>query len=227
MQNTIDQVIADRDFQKLASAFRKRVSLDKVLPLEPAFEHVRRFASVRRREVRVSLLQEAGHADEGDWRLHRERVPEAVSAFSTAVKMLSDEAQALSPLISPQLDDVIALAASQEHPLHKMILDRAVSLGFTQMEANWLFKELEAVKYRPVGLACADGFEDLAALLAGISVGEGGLLLAGFVRFTGDPEIDKRLERIVVRLRDQGVTASVFLVLVIVITAHAVASKGH
>lgn len=105
-----------------------------------------------------------------------------------------------------------------------MILERALSLGFTREEASWLFKELAAIQYRPVQLVCADGFEDLAALLAGISVGEGGLLLAGFARFTEDPEVDKRLEKIIIRLREAGVTASVFVVIVILITAHAVAT---
>lgn len=73
-----------------------------------------------------------------------------------------------------------------------MILDRAVSLGFSAEEAGWLFKELEAIKYRPVQLLCADGFEDLDALLSGISVGEGGLLLAGFARFTDNRDHGSR-----------------------------------
>jgi hypothetical protein len=224
MQNTLAQVIADPAFQKHATAMGGAIPAGEVQSLDAAFEQVRRFASVRRREVRISLLREAGRAGASDWQSHRERVPEAVSAIGAAVKILSDRAHACKSLISPQLDDVIALASAADHPLQKMILETGLSLGFTPEELDWLFGELAAIKYRPVQLLCADGFQDLTALLAGISVGEGGLLLAGFVRFTDDPEIDTRLEKIVIRLREQGVTASVFLALVIVITAHAVAA---
>ena len=227
MPNSLDQVIADPVFKKHAKAMSGSVPKGPVQSLDGVFEQVQRFASVRRREVRVSLLQEAGRAGASDWQSHRERVPDAVGAIGAAVKTLSDHAHGFKSLISPQLDDVIALASAEDHPLHRMILDRAVSLGFTREEAGWMFNELAAIKYRPVQLLCADGFEDLAALLAGISVGEGGLLIAGFTRFTDDPETDKRLEKIIIRLREQGVTASVFLVLVIVIAAHAVASHAQ
>jgi hypothetical protein len=227
MPTSLDQVIADPVFNKHASAMRAAIPKGPVQSLDGVFEHVQRFAAVRRREVRVSLLQEAGRAGASDWQSHRERVPDAVGALGTAMKTLSDHAHGFKSLISPKLDEVIALASAENHPLHQMILDRAVSLGFTREEAGWLFSELEAIKYRPVQLLCADGFDDLAALIASISVGEGGLLLAGFARFTDDPEIDKRLEKIIIRLREQGVTASIFLVLVIVITAHAVASHSQ
>ena len=197
-----------------------------VQSLDPMFEQVQRFASVRRREVRVALLQEAGR-DADDWKSHRDRVPDAVSAFNQAIKMLSDHAESLRSTITPQLDDTIAFTASEDHPLRKLIVEKSITMGFTREEADWMFKELAAIKYRPVQLLCADGFDDLTALLAGISVGEGGLLLAGFPRFTQDPDVDKRLEKIIIRFREHGVTASVFLVIVIVIAAHSVASTPN
>lgn len=223
MNKNLDNLIADPSFRERASAMCAGSAPSSARPLGDMFEHVRRFAAVRLREVRISLLIEAGRTEADDWQSHRDRVPDAVSAIGAAVKMLSEDAHALRPLITPALDEVIALASDAGHPLHKMLEDKALELGFTRKEAAWLFNELEAIDYRPVQLICASGFEDLAALLAGISVGEGGLLLAGFVRFTGDPDTDQRLEQLVVRLRKRGVTASVFLVLVIVLTANAVA----
>jgi len=224
MQSTLERVIADPVFQAHASAIRRSIAAGDVRALDDVFEHVQRFAHVRQREVRVARLKEAGRAVASDWQSHRERVPDAVAAFGKAVKMLSDHTHALRPFISPLLDSVIALASAENHPLHTLILERAISMGFTHAEAGWLFKELAAIDYRPMRLLCADGVEDLSALLAGTSVGEGGLLLAGFARFTGDPDVDKRLEKVIIRLREQGVTTSIFLVLVIVIAAHAAAA---
>lgn len=91
--------------------------------------------------------------------------------------------------------------------------------------ARWSFEELALIAYRPVHIVCADGFEDFLALLDGISIGEAGLTLAGFVRFTGGPDTDRRLEKLIIRLRTAGVTASVFLALVIILTAHLVATE--
>jgi hypothetical protein len=103
-----------------------------------------------------------------------------------------------------------------------MLLEAAMSLGFSSEEAGWLLDELKAINYRPVRLVCSGGFEDLVTMLSGVSVGEGGLLLAGFLRFTGDPYTDERLQKLIIRLREHGVTANIFLVLTIVLVAHAV-----
>jgi hypothetical protein len=145
--------------------------------------------------------------------------------FSAAITQLSEHARALRPLIAPELDEVMALAAEKGHPLRGMIHETALSAGFSAEEADWVLGELEAAEYRPVQLVCGNGFEDLMTLLSGISVGESGLLVAGFPRFTGDPDLDERLEKIVVRLREKGVTASLFLALAIVLSAHAVATQ--
>lgn len=129
MQNNLDQVIADPVFQKHATAMREMIPTGQVQPLDAVFEQVQRFASVRRREVRVSLLQEAGRANASDWQSHRERVPDAVSAIGAAVKMLSAHAHAFKSLISPQLDEVIALASAEDHPLHKNDLGEGALTG--------------------------------------------------------------------------------------------------
>jgi len=50
-------------------------------------------------------------------------------------------------------------------------------------------------------------------------------LLAGFVRFTGDPKFADRLERLVMRLRENGVTANIFLALAIVLVANVVSAR--
>ena len=81
MPTNLDQVIADPAFQKHASAMRAASPKGPVQSLDGVFEQVQRFASVRRREVRVALLQEAGRAGASDWHSHRERVPEAVGAI--------------------------------------------------------------------------------------------------------------------------------------------------
>lgn len=224
--NHFEQLSADAAFRKRASAMRAAAPAGKLQPIDDIFEHLQRFAAIRRREVRVLLLTEAGRADEDKWQSYRERIPDAISSMNAAVKLLSANAQALKPLISPQLDEVLALAAKENHPLYKMLQERAVALGFTQKETAWLLGELQSMKYQAVQRVCADGFDDLTALLAGISIGEAGLLMAGFVRFTGDPGIDKRIESIVIRLREQGVTASIFIAVVIVWVAHVVAQHS-
>lgn len=224
--NHFEQLSADAAFRKRASAMRAAAPAGKLQPIDDIFEHLQRFAAIRRREVRVALLTEAGRTDEDKWHSYRDSIPDAISSMNAAVKRLSTSAEALKSLISPQLDDVLALAAKETHPLYKMLQERAVALGFTQKEAAWLLGELQSIKYQAVQRVCADGFDDFTALLAGISIGEAGLLVAGFVRFTGDPAIDKRIESIVIRLREQGVTASIFIAVVIVWVAHVVAQQS-
>jgi hypothetical protein len=192
--------------------------------MDSLFEHFQRFAAVRLREARVARLEKAGRVDVEDWRSHRDRIHEAVRSFSAGVRVLGDHAEALRAIISPALDDVIALAADEAHPLRRAIHAAAKSFGFSSEEAGWLFGELGKIGYRPVQLLCANGYEDLAALLAGTSTGERGLLMAGFVRFTEDPATDERLRALVIRLREKGVTASIFLALAVILTAHFVAS---
>ncbi|KVM94755.1 hypothetical protein [Burkholderia stagnalis] len=213
------------------AAFRERaVQLGTLVPngaagsldLEKLFERMQRFTAVRRREARVARLERAG-GDVGDaWRSNRERIADALSGFCAALDILSAHVVRLQPLLTPALDDVIALAADGAHPLHAMLQQAAFSIGFSGDEVGWLFDELKAIGYRPVELLCADGFEDLTTLLAGVSGGEGGLLLTGFVRHTGDAAVDKRLEKIVTRFREKRVTANIFLILAVVLVAHAV-----
>jgi hypothetical protein len=223
MSDRFSHVIGNADFGKHAAPLRGKVPQPKSLRLDQIFEHFQRFAAVRRREARLAILQEGGRLKGESSQGLRHRVPDGMTAFGGAMRRLAEHAHELRPLITPALDDVIALAADASHPLRRLLHDSALALGFSSKEAAWLFKELDAVKFRPVHLICAGGFEDLEALLAGISVGGVGPLHAGFVRFTGDSAADARLTEVVVRLRDHGVTANVFLALAILLVAHAVA----
>jgi hypothetical protein len=213
----------DASFCERASLIASSLPKEPAPPLEEMFAHMQQFTTVRRREVRIARLQNADRDVPDEWRSTRERLPQAVEGFCEAVKILSEHATRLQSVITPELDDVIALAADEGHPLRSMLREAAVSLGFSNEEAGWLLDELKVIKYRPVKLICNDSFDDLMTLLSGVSVGEGGLLLAGFMRFTGDPYVDERLENLIIRVREQGVTANIFLVLTIVLVAHAVA----
>lgn len=226
MHDNFDQLAADSSFRKRASAMRSAVPAVNLRPIDDIFEHLQRFIAIRRREVRVSLLTEAGRADEDKWQSYRDRIPDAISSMNTAVKRLAENAQALKPLISPLLDEVLALAAKETHPLYIMLREKFIALGLSQKEADWLLGELQPIKYQIVQHVCTGGIDDLLALLAGISVGEAGLLVGGFVRFTGDPQTDERIESIVIRLREQGVTANIFLAVIVVWIAHSVARQS-
>lgn len=224
MFNAQDRLAADASFRERAIALGVSVTKDGVQPLDDLLQPLQRFATARRHEVRVARLKQAQRTSAAEWRLPAERMAEAIRGFSAGVKALATAANELRPLITPALDDAIALAADESHPLSRLLHEAAVSLGFSTAEVGWLFGELEAIAYRPVHIVCAGGFEDLLALLAAASAGEIGLTVAGFVRFTGDPALDRRLEGLVVRLRKAGVTASVFLALVIILTAHFAAT---
>lgn len=225
MTNHQKALTADAAFTKQAAALRASVPAGAVRPLDGLFDEMQRFTSIRRREVRVALLDQAGRSSAA-WQAHRAAVPNAVAGFGAALATLSEQAHALQPLITPALDDVIALVGEKGHPLRAMLNEAGASLGFSSEETDWLLEELQRIEYRPVRLVCADGFKDLETLLSGISVGENGLLVAGFVRFTGDEETDARLEAIVIRLREARVTASMFLIVAIVLIAQAVAEQS-
>lgn len=216
----------DDQFRTRAARVHEPQRVRGVRALDWMYDRLERFTSVRRREARLALLERSGRESAEDWRSHHRQLPEALAAFGDTVTLLAEHARELRPLITPALDDVIALAADEEHPLRKTLHEVAISLGFSGEETKWLFGELEALGYRPTGVLCGDGFEDLVTLLDGISVGQNGILAAGFARFTGDPSTDERLEKLVVRLRNRGATASIFLVIVIVVTAHLVATEA-
>lgn len=194
-------------------------------PLDELFSQIQYFARIRRREARLARLEKANRAIIAEWRSNRQYIPAAIHAFNTALLLLAEQASVLQPLLTPALDNVIALAATESHPLRQLLQLNAIALGFTLEEVEWLFGELNAIKYRPVALVCADDFDNLRALIAGVSVGETGLLLAGFARFTGKAAIDERLTKVILRLRERGATASIFLVLLIIFVAHLVAAQ--
>ena len=224
MHANFSPLAAEPEFRERAAALAASAPRGQVAPLDGMFEHFRRFTAVRSREALLARLRKAERSSAAAWAANRARVPDAVKGFSEALKTLSEQASSLQGLISPALDEVMGLAADGGHPLRTMLHETALSLGFSNDEAEWLFAELKAIGFRPVELVCANGFDDFEILLACISAGENGLLLAGFPRFTGDPETDERLENLVIRLLDKGVTASIFLALTIFLTAYAVAA---
>jgi hypothetical protein len=226
MQSDLSQLASDPAFRERAAALTASASRVQASPLDETFEPMRRFTAVRRREASIALLAEAKPARADEWKSNPEALADAAKGFSEALSRLSGQVAALRPLISPELDEVMRLAADSGHPLRALLRESALSLGFSSEEAGWLFAELDAIGFRPVKLVCAGGSDDLEALLSCISAGENGLLQAGFPRFTGDPDVDERLANIVIRLRDQGVTASLFLVLTIVVAAYAVAAHA-
>lgn len=226
MHASLSQLQGDPAFRERAAALAAAAPDGPVPALDAMLEGFRRFAAGRRREARVALLAKAEHASAEEWRVSRDRLGDAVQGFTAGLAALAELAATLRPLLTPALDDVLGLAADERHPLRTTLRETALSLGFSGEEAGWLFTELGAVGFRPVALLGAGGFEDLETLLACISAGESGLLLAGFARLTGDPEVDERLEKVVVRLREKGLTASFFLVLAVVLAAHAVATRS-
>lgn len=226
MTQSVERLAADAAFRERAGAVGASLP-GEVPPLEAMLAHMRRFSTARRREVRVNRLKSASRAGAAKWQSFRAGLPEAIAAFNAGVQALSELAQTLRPLINPALDNVMALAADEDHPLHRALHQTGKSFGLADDEIEWALDELAAIDYKPVHLVCTDGFEDIVALLNGVSAGELGLLLAGFIRFTGDIETDARLQKIVARLRSAGVTASVLLVLFIVATAHFVATYGR
>lgn len=216
--------------QNLANdaAFRQRagtvdgIPAGAVQPLDAMLGHLRRFGTARRREVRLAQLKSASRAGAAKWQAYRSSLGDAIAGFQAGLAALTEQAVTLRPLITPALDGVIALAADDEHPLRIAIHETARSFGVSDDEIEWAFGELAGIDFQPVRLVCADGFEDLRALLDSLSCGELGLLQAGFARFTGATEIDQRIERLIGRLRAQDVTASLLLALIIVVTAHFV-----
>lgn len=221
------QLHADNAFRERLAAFAVSVPQDRLTPLDTIAGNLRAFGEIRRRETRIARLEAADRAEAAQFRLDGDRVGNGLIAFDQALRQLSDQATALSPLIGPALDEVIALGADPDHPFHRLMRDTLTGIGFTDEEFGWIFEELGNAGHRPVQLICAGGIDDLLVLIASVSRGENGVLLAGFPRFTGDAAIDERIEGIVSRARQQGVTANAFLVLIIVIAAHLVASRQH
>jgi len=222
----VERLVSNASFRDRAQPLGV-VFTGEVRPLDGMLNDLRRFGTARRREVRVARLTTANRFGAAKWQTHRDGLAEAIRAFVAGVHALADLAQTLRPLINLGLDDVIALAADEDHPLSQALRETGKSAGLSDDEIEWLFEELSVIDYRPIRLVCADGFEDLIALLDGVSGGELGLLVAGFLRFTGDPETDRRIEKLVIRLRSAGVTASILLALVIVASAHFVATSGR
>lgn len=225
MNSQIFPSVTDGFFRDQAAALGTRTPHDPLRSFEAMFEPLRSYTAARRRAVQCAHQDQAEEDGAGEPAAEGLSGALPLSGFADAVRVLAAQAETLRPLITPALDDVLALAADERHPLRALLSQGSRAFGFSSQEAGWLFDELEAVQFRPVALVCADGFEDLQALLAAISVGESGLLVAGFVRFTGDPATDERLEKLVLRLRDRGVTPSLFLALMIVLAAQAVAGQ--
>lgn len=225
MRQQSNELAEDASFKKLSSSLAGAAKKCKALPLEPLLSSIRRFAAVRRREVRLARLENAERGDIAQWRSKRSEIAGAVTDFEEAIKLLAEHVGAVRPLITTELDEVVRLARD-DHPLRRNLYDAASSMGFSADEAQWLFQQLEALDYAPVKALCGNGPEDLTALLSGSSAGENGLLMAGFVRFTGDVEVDGRLQSLVLRLSAAGATASVFLALVIVVAANHVAMSN-
>ncbi|WP_437801250.1 hypothetical protein [Sorangium sp. So ce693] len=225
MLNSAARLDSDPVFCERVVALDATVPRDNLRPLDGMIGHMERFAAVRRCEVHAARFDGASGDEAVSWRSQRDALPQGIAALIAAIGELSALARMLRPIVTPALDDIIALAADRDHPLRDVLYELGRTLGFADLEIDWVFKELASIDWRPVHLVCADGFDDLLALLEAVSVGELGLLVAGFVRRTGDPQIDERVEKLIIRLRSVNVTASIFLPLVIVATAHVVATQ--
>lgn len=209
----------DRQFTSIAAGFRTGRDAPRP-PLTDTLAKLRSFGTARARDVRIAQLEEGGRRVAAEWRIQGDQLADAMRDFHAAVTLLHAHVTALRPMLSAQLDDVIMLAADKGSPMRNVLEDAAHDLGFTRSELDWFWRELAHVEFRPARYVA----DDLATLLAGISVGEVGLHRVGFVRTTGDEALDRQLVRVVVRLREQGLTASLFLVLALIIAADAVAT---
>jgi hypothetical protein len=227
MLELLERLQADAAFLERTRPLRNVAPKEQPAALDAFVSSMMRFAGVRRREARIARLERADRLEATGWRSNRDQVPEAIAGFGDAVRSLEQRVEALRPMFRSELDEVIGLAADETHALRQFIRSAALTIGFSGDEAEWLFSELKGIQFRPLQLLPGDPADDLLTLLNSLSAGENGLLFAGFPRLTGDTDNDARLEKIIVRLRDKGVTASVFLAIAIVLTAHAAATlKG-
>jgi hypothetical protein len=229
----MESSIADASGLTSDLLFRERVTAligstagDGSSSLDEVLANLRIFITVRRREVRVARLRKAERIEAAEWRTDGTRFAGAIGAFAAAITGLSKAAKSVQPLITPALDNVLVLAADVQHPLRQTLHQSLSGVGIADDEIAWLFGELSKVNFRPVNLVCTDGFDDLLVMIEAVSVGEAGLLAAGFPRLTGDPGIDERVKNLVLRLRRAGLTANFFLGLVIVIAAHLVRAQA-
>ncbi len=223
MQEQLERLRTDASFAERARQLRGTAQAQPAA-LDAFVNPMMRFAAARRREARIARLERAERLEASGWRSHREQVPQAIAGFADAMRALERQVDALRPIVRAELDDVIGLAADETHALRQFIRSTALTIGFSGDETEWFFGEMKGVQFRPMALLPGDPADDLLTLLASLSAGENGLLFAGFPRLTGDADNDAKLEKIVVRLRDKGVTASVFFAIAIVLTAHVVGS---
>jgi hypothetical protein len=189
-------------------------------------ERMKAFNSVRRQEGRLAMLEGADRAIQPHaLERHTQRVPAGLQAFADTIDQLDQVLKAIRPLLTPSLDGVLAQAAAGgplEAPLRKAL----TSYGLQDAEVQWLFDECARVNFKLVDLIVHGDPDNAHAMIEAASSGENGLLQCGFLRFTGKPDVDRRVTDIIGRCRAAGVTASHLQVLLIC-TAATLAAHAH
>lgn len=188
--------------------------------LNKVFAGLKIFGSIRRREVRESWFKAAATESAITQMLEEKQAnSDALQAFSSALVALRMLLTQLRPILTPELDNVVAVCKDETHLLGKELRASAAYFGFSKNEVAWLFDELAQVGYRPIQHLGANTFESCIALIDASAVGELGVANCGFPHTTGDYAADSRVAEVVGCLRAKGLTPNVYLVLLVAVSA--------
>lgn len=187
--------------------------------------HLTAYGATRRRAARLHRLSIAGRPIEplNETITSGTELPQALLSFASAAEKIREALTHLQPVLHPDLDNLLALHQNDGHPLREGLQRQAAGWNFAPEELNWCFGEYAATGNQPLQTMMGDEFEDLLAITHGASTGEHGILQCGFMRLTGNAEMDERIERVVLRCREAGMTASLYHLIPVVLTASHVA----
>jgi hypothetical protein len=185
------------------------------------------FHRVRRKASRLTLLHGAGRLNATELgRFAEVDVPTARRAFTQMLAHLGETLDHLRPVLVPELEAIVQLHGQDGHPLQAGLEAGAEACGFSEHEVAWLKGECQSVDWRLMTLLMEDDPENLDAILKGASIpADLGVGQFGFLRLTGDPAVDERIQKIVARCRAAGVTASLYHLWPIVLAATMVAAS--
>jgi exonuclease VII small subunit len=226
-------IFLEKSFRERMTKIGAAISSDKVeqftlddvtKTIERLEEPLAAFNKARRRAVRLARLQEAERPVD-DTLVHSSamQLPAALAHYQTVVDILKQCLTQLQSVIVPELDEVLELHKSKEHPMHRGLNQFLTSHGFSEDEVSWLFGECDQVNFRLIEPLMDGDLGNLFTIADAAATGEFGIHHCGFPRLTGDPAVDRRIEQVIIRCREKGSTASLYHLMPIVNTATLVA----
>lgn len=214
-----DNTLAQDNFQERAVKVRAAISMNLASSLTLYKQKISAFNAVRRREIRLAQLKEAGREiNINSLESHEAQIPAAYQTFRESIAILRKMLREIQSMLIPELDDLLSKAknaGSLREGLRRTLLDYGLSSG----EVDWMLRECDKVDFRLIDLVVNGNPENLHRILESASSDENGLLHCGFLRFTGKEDVDQQISGVITRCRSKGVTASVLLVLTIVVAA--------